>query len=126
EGRASRWSGQQGRRFHSLEALAKAAAIRPSLELRNEAIACLTLADLQPGQSWDGNIPGTTGLALDDAMEQYARGDGNGNISLRRIRNDSEIMTLPGAGLTAVPLQFSRDGRLLAARYDGSKGSSLA
>jgi hypothetical protein len=44
-GRASRLVGQ---RFDGLEAVRKAAAIRPSLEVRNEAIACLALADIRP------------------------------------------------------------------------------
>lgn len=47
QARAGRWSGQAGRRFNSLEALAKAAEIRPTLELRNEAIACMAMADLR-------------------------------------------------------------------------------
>src|SRR5262249_20436649 len=48
QARAGRWSGRPGRRFEGLVALARAAAIRPSMELRNEAIACLSLIDLRP------------------------------------------------------------------------------
>src|SRR5207253_1716 len=43
EARANRLSGRPGRRFHSLEVLKKAAAIHPSMELRNEAIASMVL-----------------------------------------------------------------------------------
>jgi serine/threonine protein kinase len=45
---AGRASGLAGQRFDGLEAVRKAAAIRPSLEVRNEAIACLALADIRP------------------------------------------------------------------------------
>jgi hypothetical protein len=47
QAQARRFSGQMGRRFESLAAIQKAAAIRPSLELRNEAIACMALLDLR-------------------------------------------------------------------------------
>ena len=40
EARARRTSGRAGQRFESLEAVRKAAAIRPDLAVRNEAIAC--------------------------------------------------------------------------------------
>jgi predicted Ser/Thr protein kinase len=49
---ANRWSGRAGRRYDSLEVLRQAAAIRPSLELRNEAIACFTLADARVAKQW--------------------------------------------------------------------------
>src|SRR5207249_4174908 len=49
QARALRWSGRIGQRFQSLDALRKAHAIWPSLpplDLRNEAIACISLVDL--------------------------------------------------------------------------------
>src|SRR5439155_25650984 len=47
QAQAQRWSGQPGRRYKSLEVLAKAVEIRPGLDLRNEAVACLPLVDLR-------------------------------------------------------------------------------
>ena len=47
QARAGRPTGRPGHRLDSLDALAKAAAIRPSIELRNEAIAALALPDLR-------------------------------------------------------------------------------
>ena len=47
QARAGRQTGRPGHRLDCLEVLAKAAAIRPSIELRNEAIACLALTDLR-------------------------------------------------------------------------------
>jgi len=52
QARANRWSGRAGRRFDSLDVLARAAALRPSLELRNEAIACMALADVRLAREW--------------------------------------------------------------------------
>src|SRR5262249_14117916 len=52
QAQARRWSGQPGRHFKSLEALAEAAKIRSSLELRNEAIACMPLVDLRLVKKW--------------------------------------------------------------------------
>ncbi len=46
EARARRLSDRPGRRFKSLEVLKQAAAIRPSLSLRNEALACMALIDV--------------------------------------------------------------------------------
>src|SRR5262249_19756700 len=78
QARAMRWSRRTGRRFDSLAALGMAAAIRPSLELRNEAIACMALLDLRVGQQWEGMPPGTTSLAFAPALDRYARGDEKG------------------------------------------------
>jgi eukaryotic-like serine/threonine-protein kinase len=47
QARALRWSGKPRRRFDSLDAIQQAAAIRPSMELRNEAIAAMALPDVR-------------------------------------------------------------------------------
>jgi serine/threonine protein kinase len=62
QARAHRWSGRSGRRFDGLHALAEAAGIaresklssERNLELRNEAVACLALADVRVGKQWNG------------------------------------------------------------------------
>ncbi|MBI3408637.1 MAG: protein kinase [Planctomycetes bacterium] len=117
QARASRWSGRAGRRFQSLDALQKAAEIRPSLDLRNETIASLALADLRLGKQWQGCPPGTTAVAFDANLERYARGDEKGRISVRRVADDQEIANLPGVDLRTQALKFSPDGRLLSAIY---------
>ena len=61
---------QIGQRFKSLEQLAQAARLQPSLELRNEAIACMALVDLRPGPEWEGSVPGSTGVRFDAALER--------------------------------------------------------
>jgi serine/threonine protein kinase len=112
---ATRWNDQVGRRFQSLEALSKLAAIRPSLEVRNEAIYCLGLADLWPGKTWEVVPEGFVVLAFDTPLERYARGDRQGNISVRRVADDRELLWLRGPGFPAWLVQFSPDGRFLSA-----------
>ncbi len=115
QAQARRWSGQPGRRFKSLAALEEAARLRPALELRNEAVACMALADLQISKTWE-IPPGTAMGAFDARLERYARYDSKGNISIRRVADDQEIVHVPAFGL---PMAFSPNGQFLAVRYDG-------
>ncbi|MBI3865187.1 MAG: protein kinase, partial [Planctomycetia bacterium] len=116
--RAGRWSGRAGRRFDSLQALSKAAAIEPSMELRDEAIACLALVDIQPGREWEGRPAGTTIATFDGQLARYARSDENGAISIRSVAGDEELRRLPPPPEgPAWVLLFSRDGRHLAAKH---------
>jgi serine/threonine protein kinase/WD40 repeat protein len=131
EAQARRWSGLMGRRFDSLESLTKAAAIYRSLgqldeprelELRNEAIACMTLPDLRIAKEWGGYPPGAAGLVFDANLERYACSDAKGNISIRRVADDGELVRLPGPGKPAWYLRFSPNGRFLAAHYGPGPG----
>src|SRR5262249_54500920 len=70
QARAGRWSGQVGRRFNSLDALAKAAAIRPDLELRDEAVACMALVDLRRVKPQPDYPPDSLGRFTFDASLQ--------------------------------------------------------
>jgi eukaryotic-like serine/threonine-protein kinase len=123
QARANRQTRQSGRRFDSLAAIAKAAAIRPSLDLRNEAIACLALPDLRLGRQWmcpTGQADLTQYFAFDSGFERYARCDERGDVSVRRVLDDVEVARLPSPG-TRVEwlLRFSPDDRLLAVRHAG-------
>src|SRR4029077_17480844 len=80
EAQARRNSGRVGRRFESLETLKKAAAHfralgqldeARTLELRNEAIACLPLADLKPGREWTRDPGWSQPLGFDPALQYY-------------------------------------------------------
>ena len=123
--RASRWSGRPGRRFDTLDALADAAKVLRSLQLpderghlrdlRNEAIAGMALVDIRIAKQWEGWPPGTTALAFDARFERYARSDPQGNLSVRSLADDHEIVRLPSPGSHAYRLRFSPDGRFLAA-----------
>jgi WD40 repeat protein/Tfp pilus assembly protein PilF len=130
QARASRLTGRLGQRFDSLEALKKAAGLLPSLdlgpeavrELRNEAIACMVLPDLRLVKTLDGDpqARGAWGTNFDDNLERYARSDAAGNISVRRVLDDQEIMNLPGPGEPAWLGGFSPNGQYLAAKYHHS------
>jgi dipeptidyl aminopeptidase/acylaminoacyl peptidase len=118
---AGRWSGKQGRRFQSLDALAEAAHIARELklpderlrDLRNEAIACMALADFQPDKRWLGYPAGSAGLNFDHTLERYVRCDAKGDITVRQVSDDRELLQLPGSGTRSYNLSFSPDGRYL-------------
>jgi serine/threonine protein kinase/WD40 repeat protein len=126
EAQARRWSGRAGQRFASWQALAEAAQIARALgldeshflELRNEAIACLALADVRPRPDWMGYPPGSEGgVGFDANLKRYARSDGQGTISIRRVTDDQELARLPGRGKGAGAMVFSPDGNCLAVCY---------
>ncbi|MGE0378194.1 MAG: protein kinase, partial [Planctomycetaceae bacterium] len=125
QAQARRWSGRQGQRFASLAALEQAATIRPSLELRNEAIACLALMDIRVQREWVGcpGGPAQVGaLAFDQRLERYARSDVQGNVSIRRVDGDQELQSLPGSGLWVPHICFSPDGTYVAVVHLGNMG----
>jgi WD40 repeat protein len=113
---AWRLTSQAGRRAEALKVLKAAAEIRPSLELRNEAIACLALLDLQVKKVWP---PSLGFLGFDSPYERCVRGLTNGVLSIRRVEDDVELMRLPGyepPGPGVSPFtEFSPNGRFLAA-----------
>src|SRR5207253_2996036 len=88
QAQARRWSGQPGRHFQSLAALREAAEIRPALELRYEAAACIPLVDLEPAWQWKQNdrfFDQPLGIAFDAQLQRYALSDMQGNVSIRRV-----------------------------------------
>jgi WD40 repeat protein len=127
-----------GRRFESLEALKRAALHfrslgrldeRRRLELRNEAIACVSLADLKETRKWPRERRWSAPLCFHPTQECYVvaavaedspqRADTRaGDLVIRRIADDSEVARLPGFGVRVVAGCFSHDGRFLAAHYE--------
>jgi WD40 repeat protein/tetratricopeptide (TPR) repeat protein len=136
EARALRNSGLAGRRFESLESLTKAIELfrelgrlddQRTLELRNEAIACLALADLKP-KAWVEHPGWSRPLAFDPTLQYYAAPEdqgevkpyvSQGHLSVRRVGDGQEIARLPGFGTRVVGAYFSPNGRYLAAEYYG-------
>jgi serine/threonine protein kinase/WD40 repeat protein len=115
-----RVSQRRGQRFAALEAIRKAAALpvppgHSRAELRNAALACLVLADLETEQEWDGYPLGTAGLAFDAKLERYAIGDKDGTVRVCRTGNGALLTVLPGTGRPVEfgGLSFSPDGRFL-------------
>jgi WD40 repeat protein len=120
QARAGRWSGKVGRRFDSLDALAGAARLRFGPELRDEAIACMTLVDLRLVR----RFPSGQTLTLDPDGRRYAQADDQGNIRIRRIEDDAEVCQLPSPGIPSVGWTFSPDGRFLMVRYEQGKNAA--
>ncbi len=125
QARSSRLSGQVGQRFDSLQAIAEAAALGPQfdwqpsqkLELRNEAIACMTLTDVRLTQGVHRTPPGAGVLAFDVELRRYVWSTDRGDLHFFRATDNQELLTLPGPGVRAHVAEFSPDGRLLAAKY---------
>jgi WD40 repeat protein len=122
---ALRGSENPGRQFKSLRAVVEAAkipTIGPATELRNEAIADVAVIDIDPlisPKPWKGYPP--IGLAFDSKLERYARSDDLGNISVRRVTDDHELVLLAGPEKNpAWVIRFSPNGHFLAAKYHQS------
>ncbi|HEX5443375.1 MAG TPA: WD40 repeat domain-containing serine/threonine protein kinase, partial [Pirellulales bacterium] len=117
QARAQRVNGAPGQRFESLRALREAVPLRDGPDLRDEAIACLALADLRPARRWPGYSNGATALTFDRAFKRYARSDSDGKLQVRSVEGDRLLIELPspGPGEHVWILSFSPDGRHLAA-----------
>jgi WD40 repeat protein/Tfp pilus assembly protein PilF len=119
-------SRERGQRFDGLAAIRQALRLpRPPghtlAELRNEAIACLVLPDLEPaGPWWEGLPTGTGHITFDATFERYARADRDGNVSVRRVADDAQLFSWKGRrGRVQRGLPFSPDGRFLNDHRDG-------
>src|SRR5262249_54635131 len=97
-------------------------------ELRTEAIAALMLPDLEVAKEFNGWPEGTSACTIDRAFQRYARADMKGNVSIRRLEDDVELLRLPGTGgevESYFGLKFSPDGRFLHHRcVKGAAGLS--
>ncbi len=125
QARAGRFSRQMGQRLDSLDALSKAARIRPDPRLRDELIAALALPDLRPGEARPLWPEGTAHLVFDDTYDRYARADDRGNITIRELAGDREIRAIPAAGRTVAGLTLSPDGRFLLVHSQGPPGDAF-
>jgi WD40 repeat protein len=113
QARARRFSRQMGQRFDSLDALTRAARLRPDPRLRDEVIACLALPDLRAGKPWPIWPEGTVYLVFDGDYQRYARTDDRGNITVHELASDREIRRIPSPGRTVGAMALSPDGRFL-------------
>src|SRR5262249_29140648 len=98
------------------------------LELRNEALACLVLADVERGPEPRPLPTGTRAWALDAACARIAVMDGAGAVSVRRLADDRVLCRLPAAGTnsgTGTSLVLSHDGGRLAVYGHPANGLRL-
>lgn len=127
--RAARLGSALDRRQESVRAIADAAGIQPSAELRHEAIATLALTDFELEKSWPLSEEVAT-QGFDQGLEQYAVGWTNGDIVVRRVSDNQVVQWLrqtngevPSAQGPAIGLEFSPKGDRLAVRYQ--KGGAV-
>ena len=120
---AQRFSGRPGRRIDSLAALTRAAAIRPSLEVRNEAIACLALSDIQVTRLWpESSLDwSSAGLEFNQELSHYVvKNIVTEAIIVRRLEDNQVVLSLPAIARThGLPApRLSPNGRFLARPVD--------
>ena len=121
--RAGRFSRQAGQRFAGLEALERAARIRPSEVLRDEAVACLALVDVRPAALGEGVDAGDPTAVEGGPLQLAAEGDDEGNLRVYRRSDGRELARLPGRRGPIVwhVTRFSPDGRFLAVYHPANR-----
>jgi len=100
-----------------------ATRLRPSLELRNEAIAALALTDIDAPQTWrvaDENSSRDLAV-LDPRFERCAVCDERGGTTLLRRSNGEVLARLPTPPTSGAILRFSPSGRFLSIQMSGSQ-----
>jgi WD40 repeat protein len=121
-----RFSHRDGQRFASLDAVDQAAKIGRELnlpadrfdQLRDEAIACMTLPDMRATGRVIPRPPGVILIAFDPTMTRYALRFNDGTIAIRRVADDAEIDRFAARGDRHVYVfRFSPDGRYLATTH---------
>jgi WD40 repeat protein len=129
QARGNQTSGRIGQRFESLEALRQAAVVARALHkpeqdilaLRNQAIACLALPDIRVLHEWEGNPPGTNGLAFGARFTRYAWSSAAEGIRVRQLKDDKELFHLPLLPATRpdpwLHLDFSPSAKFLTVFY---------
>lgn len=93
QARARRQSITEGRRFESLAAIARAAAIRPGVDLRNEAIAALAVPDVRTVPT--PLPPGWSVASMSGDLSRCAALDASDRIRVFEMPGAVELATLP-------------------------------
>src|SRR5262249_8924127 len=121
-----RISGLGGQRFDGLRSIRQAAQIKVSPELRDEAIACLALPDLEWRPSGSSPTASAAPVAASDDLQFYAVAQTNGEIVLRRWSGGQE--TSRWRPMKGVPEQLwlSSGGELLAMASSENAGAILS
>lgn len=113
QARAERLSGEVGSRTKALKAIREAAAIRPTSQLRDEAIAALALIDLQPLDEWSGFSERADMQIFSPDLTYYALLE-NRRISVIKTGDRTEVTQFKVAHSSFEQLLFSPDETLLA------------
>lgn len=110
-----------GRREAGLAAIRAASPLRsslkrPSPKLRDDAIDCLTLLDIETESAiaWDGFPDGATALVFDRSLDRYALCERDGLVSVRETGTGKVSGALAERIEGVLRLLFSPDGKRLA------------
>ena len=121
---SARSSGRAGQRFGSIAAIREAVGLDLDLDedqrlaLRNDAIASLSLVDLEIDQTWPMMRTAVRhGLAFDPLVERYAWYEGT-QVSVYDVQSQASVQKLADIPKRkyAPQFRFSPDGRSLAAK----------
>ncbi|MFO1512532.1 MAG: WD40 repeat domain-containing serine/threonine protein kinase [Verrucomicrobiota bacterium] len=121
EARSYRLDGGFGQRTKTLETVAKAASYRPSVELRNEAIATLVLPDIGTNIWWHTEDNPAAPSAFTGNLEFYFRLNATGHVTVCQASNQQLVAEFDGPATNTRYAQFSPDSRWLAVQFrDGA------
>src|SRR5262249_32706008 len=88
--RAGHFSGREGQRFKGLANLTKAMELKPghaALDVRNEAVGCLVLPDLEVAKEFPWPYASTMATFNRD-LTRYARVDTEGRVVIHRVADN--------------------------------------
>lgn len=124
QARAGRTGERIGRRVESLDAIRAARELHFGPELRDEAVACLMLTDLQRTKLLD-QAPSASATGL-NVLDRFACAFDDGRIDVRSTADGARIAAFESPGGRAVTLNFSADGERLAAKHVGETDATLS
>lgn len=125
QARDRRHDDRAGHRGRGLELLAQAAAIEPGADVRDEVIACLALPDATLEREWQ-RVDQAAAAAFDAELALFADANRAGDVTVRRVADDSVVRRLPSPGTSAWVARFSPDGRRLAVKYHDASSNANA
>src|SRR5882724_4303649 len=102
-----------GQRTEALEIIHEAAGLKPSRELRGEALSALLLPDIGTNVVWREEAGWKIPLAYDPQLEFYIQNRDDGRAIVRRARDEEVVMDEAGLGGKTSFCQFSPDGHLV-------------
>jgi serine/threonine protein kinase/WD40 repeat protein len=121
EARSYRLNGGFGQRTRDLETIAKAAAYRPSVELRNEVIAALVLPDVGTNIWWRTEYNAAVPSAFTGDLEFFVPFNATGHVAVCHSSSQQRVAEFDGPAASTRFTQFSPDARLLAVQFrDGA------
>lgn len=119
QAKSSQLTGRLGQRFDALSALRQAAAVRPGLELREEALAALALPDARIERKSDARFESNAAMAFDATLAHYVVEVAPGVVALRNAADDSDVRRYasPAGSPRARGIIFSPDDQRFAVRF---------